>query len=233
MDTTPQFLLIPVIELELLEDNPREISEKEMKSLCNDIRKDPNFLMQRPPLVNYSDGRMVVYAGNQRVRAAIRNGLSEIHCWVEKNVPLAVQQERMLKDNLHRGAWDMEALREFDTSFLLDVGFKDEELKDLLPDFSTDESDTVGRSLSERFLIPPFSVFDSRQGYWQDRKRHWSKLFDSQETREGVELIAKSGQSSAVYELRNKMRQSQGKDPSWDEIIIEAKKRGLHMYEGK
>ena len=158
MDTTPQFLLIPVIELELLEDNPREISEKEMKSLCNDIRKDPNFLMQRPPLVNYSDGRMVVYAGNQRVRAAIRNGLSEIHCWVEKNVPLAVQQ---------------------------------------------------------------------------DRKRHWSKLFDSQETREGVELIAKSGQSSAVYELRNKMRQSQGKDPSWDEIIIEAKKRGLHIYEGK
>ncbi len=87
-------------------------------------------------------------------------------------------------------------------------------------------------SLSDKFIIPPFSIFDTRQGYWQDRKRAWSKLFDSQETREDVELIAKSGQSSAVYELRNKMRESLGRDPEWDEIIEYAKKKGLHIYEG-
>lgn len=28
-------------------------------------------------------------------------------------------------------------------------------------------------SLAERFGIPPFSVLDARQGYWQDRKRAW------------------------------------------------------------
>lgn len=90
----------------------------------------------------------------------------------------------------------------------------------------------IPRSLLEQFLIPPFSIFDTRQGYWQERKRSWNKLFDSQETREGVELIAKSGQSSAVYELRNKMRSSLGRDPQWDEIIAEAKKRKMHIYEG-
>ena len=31
-------------------------------------------------------------------------------------------------------------------------------------------------SLSERFLIPPFSVLDARQGYWQKRKRMWLDL---------------------------------------------------------
>lgn len=30
--------------------------------------------------------------------------------------------------------------------------------------------------LSDRFLVPPFSVFDTKQGYWQERKRNWIKL---------------------------------------------------------
>lgn len=32
------------------------------------------------------------------------------------------------------------------------------------------------RSLNDKFLIPPFSTFDTRQGYWQDRKRKWQEL---------------------------------------------------------
>lgn len=94
------------------------------------------------------------------------------------------------------------------------------------------ENDIVLQSLAEKFIIPPFSIFDTRQGYWQDRKRKWSKLFNSQETREDVELIAMSGQSSAIYELRNKMRKSLGRDPEWEETINEAKKRKMHIYEG-
>ena len=31
-------------------------------------------------------------------------------------------------------------------------------------------------SLSERFGVPPFSVLDARQGYWQERKRKWLDL---------------------------------------------------------
>lgn len=30
--------------------------------------------------------------------------------------------------------------------------------------------------LSEQFTVPPFSVLDSRQGYWQERKRAWLSL---------------------------------------------------------
>jgi hypothetical protein len=31
-------------------------------------------------------------------------------------------------------------------------------------------------TLSDRFIIPPFTVLDARQGYWQDRKRAWIAL---------------------------------------------------------
>ena len=41
--------------------------------------------------------------------------------------------------------------------------------------------------LQEKFIAPPFSVLDTRQGYWQDRKRLWHGLgFKSEETRETV-----------------------------------------------
>jgi hypothetical protein len=31
-------------------------------------------------------------------------------------------------------------------------------------------------NLAERFGIPPFSVFEARKGWWQDRKRAWIDL---------------------------------------------------------
>ena len=40
---------------------------------------------------------------------------------------------------------------------------------DLIPEPKT-------RLLTERFLVPPFSVLDARQGYWQARKREWLAL---------------------------------------------------------
>lgn len=32
------------------------------------------------------------------------------------------------------------------------------------------------QKLSDRFLVPPFSVLDARQGYWQDRKKSWLSI---------------------------------------------------------
>ncbi len=107
------------------------------------------------------------------------------------------------------------------------------DLAALLPGGEQDAEELHRPSLQDRFLVPPFSVLDARQGYWQDRKRQWLATgIDSQETREDVEIIAKSGQSPAVYALRNAMREAAGVDPSWDEVLAEAKRTGLHVYEG-
>ena len=91
----------------------------------------------------------------------------------------------------------------------------------------------VPSSLKDSFIFPPFSILDTRSGVWQERKRKWLALgFNSQETREDVELIAKSGQSTGIYDLRNKMREILKREPSWDEIIDYAKQKGMHVYEG-
>ncbi len=38
------------------------------------------------------------------------------------------------------------------------------------------EQENTKKSLREQFLVPPFSVLDTRQGYWQDRKRQWKSI---------------------------------------------------------
>lgn len=43
-------------------------------------------------------------------------------------------------------------------------------------DGTGEDAATAHTTLAERFVVPPFSVLDARQGYWQDRKRAWLAL---------------------------------------------------------
>lgn len=54
-------------------------------------------------------------------------------------------------------------------------------------------------SLCERFVVPPFSVLDTRQGYWKERKKQWRELIgDNGESRQ--ETLAKG---SIMAEINN------------------------------
>jgi hypothetical protein len=67
----------------------------------------------------------------------------------------------------------------------VDLGqfFTDEELLELFPQEAPAEARAT---LSDRFGVPPFSVLDARQGYWQDRKRAWLALGIESELGRGV-----------------------------------------------
>ena len=42
--------------------------------------------------------------------------------------------------------------------------------------FGESPEQEVKTTLMDKFIVPPFSVFDTRQSYWQNRKRQWLKL---------------------------------------------------------
>lgn len=71
---------------------------------------------------------------------------------------------------------------DYDAGFDFGKMFYDKELLALLPAETPNGSESDGgsgearKTLSERFIIPPFSVLDARQGYWQARKRAWIAL---------------------------------------------------------
>lgn len=62
------------------------------------------------------------------------------------------------------------------------------------------EEAEVHKSLAERFIVPPFSVLDARQGYWQERKKSWLELGIKSEEGRGDDLAygAAKGRNDVV-----------------------------------
>ena len=120
---------VKISDLTLLENNPRKINKDQFEKLCNSIKNDPEFLFLRPCLVHDDNGKLVVYAGNQRVNAAKKLKWKEIPCIVDKNLSPEIIKERIIKDNKHYGEFDFDILaNEFDIDTLIDAGFYANEL---------------------------------------------------------------------------------------------------------
>ena len=68
------------------------------------------------------------------------------------------------------------------------------------------------------FIVPPFSVLDSRQGYWQDRKRLWKEIIKSDLGRE-KELLGKGLMELSLAQGGNQIGTSIF-DPVLCEILI-------------
>lgn len=128
---------------------------------------------------------------------------------------------------------------EFDIDLVIE-NFSDDLLKDW--EFSLEDVDlsdelpvstTKPNNLAERFIIPPFSILDARQGRWQERKRAWLSLgIKSEEGREKGITFNRSAQNPGIYEVRNRMREKIGHDPSWDEITEYCQKHNISMLDG-
>jgi hypothetical protein len=193
----PEFVNIAIDEIDLLEYNPREIKDKEFKELCKDIQKDPNFLMQRPPLVNHNtkDGTKTVYAGNQRLKAAKHLGLTNIYVWIEKNVSKELQDERMLKDNLHRGEWNMDLLKAFDTSFLQDVGFKE----DFLNNMFKEELEVIDDSFDVKKEVAKIKIPKTKPGDMYLLGQHKLLCGNSEDVDNVKSLFGKDEIAAMVY----------------------------------
>lgn len=137
------------------------------------------------------DENGVILAGNGTYEALAAAGIEKVKVveadgneWVVvQRKGLSEEQKRLLALADNRAA----ELAEWDGPALAAQGI------DLAPWFNTAELAKIGagssdvgqdgptveaarQTLRERFLIPPFSVLDARQGYWQDRKRAWLAL---------------------------------------------------------
>ena len=55
--------------------------------------------------------------------------------------------------------------------------------------FEVDIQPIPSNLLSDRFLVPPFSVLDTKQGYWQARKRNWINVGIKSELGRGAASI--------------------------------------------
>jgi len=100
-----------IAELTPLDKNPRKISDDDFERLRQSVESLPTYFEARPLLINDESGQLIVYAGNQRLKAAKKLGLKEIPCIVE-TLTHDEQDERMIRDNIANGEWDFDILRD-------------------------------------------------------------------------------------------------------------------------
>jgi hypothetical protein len=134
----------------------------------------------------------VILAGNGVTEAAAEAGITKVQVVdVDGSTLVAVrrrgltpEQKRALAIYDNRTAelaeWNAEQLKaDMDAGLSLQPWFSEQEAEALL-DAANDPANAVGtgesKSLAERVGVPPFSVLDARQGYWQERKRAWLAL---------------------------------------------------------
>lgn len=149
-------------------------TKKHDKTQINNVAESIKQYGFVQPIVIDKDN--VVVIGHCRLLAAKQLKMKEVPCvCVEDLTEEQVKALRIVDNKSNESEWDLDILpdelAELDLSdFDFDFGIEDEE-EETETEYSAD--DTERKSLVDRFIAPPFSILDTRQGYWQDRKRQW------------------------------------------------------------
>lgn len=135
-------------ELQLLEDNPRIITESQMSKLIKSIEDNPDYFEARPLILSNRTGKNVILAGNQRFRAAQALGMKQVPCVLLEGLDSDREKEIVIRDNVSNGAWDFDILaNSWDEEKLGEWGvvvgknFSDIELKDFFEEASPQEKE--------------------------------------------------------------------------------------------
>lgn len=176
--------LWPVDRLKPYERNARTHAPDQVAKIAASIAE---FGFTNPVLVDSADG---IIAGHGRLMAAKELGLSEVPVIVLDHLTDAQRRAYILADNklaLDAG-WDNDMLAAElatlqDDGFDLELtGFSDDELAGLLDGENDNEPEEKpgdgdkSSTLADRFMLPPFTVLNAREGWWQNRKRAWLAL---------------------------------------------------------
>jgi DNA modification methylase len=148
-------------------NNPRVIKDDKFEKLVRSIKEFPKMLEIRPIVVNDD---MIVLGGNMRLKACKAAGLTHVPIIKASDLTEEEQRQFIIKDNVSGGEWDWDMLaNEWDVEELQEWGLD-------VPNYGETELESNNKKLSERFIIPPFSVLDTKQGAWQERKNYWLSL---------------------------------------------------------
>ena len=171
---------VPINDLVPYARNSRTHSDAQVAQIAASIKE---FGFTNPVLIDADGG---IIAGHGRVLAARVLKLDSVPCIRLSHLTETQKRAYVIADNklaLNAG-WDADMLRiELEElgeiGFDLDlIGFSDEEIlalgvEDMADEDEPGEATEPKGNLSDRFMIPPFTVLNAREGWWQNRKKAW------------------------------------------------------------
>ena len=149
------------------ERNAKKHNEIQIKNVMESIKQ---FGIAQPLVID-KDGVLII--GHCRLIACKRLKMKEVLVVrMDDLTQEQVDKLRLLDNKLNESEWDFDLLAED----IPTLDFSDFDIDWELPE-DIDETMVQERTtLADKFIIPPFSIIDTRQGYWKDRKKAWQAL---------------------------------------------------------
>jgi hypothetical protein len=160
--------MMAVKDIKPFERNAKKHDETQIKNVMESIKQ---FGFAQPLAV---DENNVLIIGHCRLLAAKRLKLKEVPVVrMDELTQEQVDKLRLLDNKLNESEWDFELLAED----IPTLDFSDFDIDWGLPTDDEESNETdASRKLSDRFLIPPFDIFNARGGEWNERKRYWNSI---------------------------------------------------------
>jgi ParB-like chromosome segregation protein Spo0J len=164
-------------DLKASEYNPRQISKKQFKELCESIE---GFGLVDPIIINKNPEREnIVVGGHQRLKACKKLGFKKIPC-VEVNLDINKEMELNVRLNKSGGVFDIDMLANtFDIHNLKEWGFADIELG-----INTDKIEEVDSLYTKKIKLPVYEP--------KIEKPKTEELCNQEKTNKLIEKIKKS-----------------------------------------
>ncbi|HAG3504800.1 TPA: ParB N-terminal domain-containing protein [Salmonella enterica] len=211
-----------ISDLNGYERNTRTHSPEQIEQIAASIQE---YGWTNPVLIDESD---VIIAGHGRCAAAELLALEQVPTITLSGLTDAQKRAYRIVDNklpLNAG-WD-EDLLAFELTELQDAGFNlsltgfdQAEIDDLLVDPVAVEVESRKGNLSGKFLAPPFSVLNAREGWWVERKRAWLDIGLQSEIGRAEALLFNSHTvPPGMYDDKARHEQKTGRAVSWEEFF--------------
>ena len=183
-------------ELTPYENNTRKHSPEDIEQIKASIQAD-GF---NDPIGVWGENNLIV-EGHGRQIAALEMGLDKVPCIRLDHMTETQRRDYAIRHNrtAELSGWDFAKLEEE----IAALEIEGVDLSGLKFDFDGNygvgqtENDSPSAAepqvkLSDKFVIPPFSVLDTRQGYWGNRKRAWKEKIKERGQARQVQIISKS-----------------------------------------
>lgn len=175
-----KYKTVNIKDLKPAKYNPRKITDRTLNDLEHSLKEWG--LVQ--PLVINKDGTVI--GGHQRLRLLKKQGVDKV---TVAELDLNEDAEKALNIALNRvqGTFDEQGLLALLNDLqknekLAGTGYNEKELARL----QWKNNNQINRTLIEDYIIPPFSIWDAKQGYWTKRKQEWhEQLGDTLAGRDG------------------------------------------------
>jgi len=150
---------IAIEELQPNPENPRQITQENLDKLVKSLREFPRMLELRPFVVTDEN---VVLGGNQRLEACKQLEYEAVPVMRASNLTDKEKERFVIADNVPFGDWDWDVLGSlWNTDELEEWGLEIPELDKAKE--TVEESEEQHNPLNDRFVVPPFSVLDTRK----------------------------------------------------------------------